>query len=478
MSKVKIAMPLHGKMALRSFHSRAFREALASNDFEPVYFLGPHYYKLCNPEASEYVELKINEYDNAVSKRRHINSLSHRLRRFGVITETTDLRFRDSIEEGLFGASVFRAWSSAAFFDILRHLPGIERLAFWLENSFDHVGVHCEMLRDSGVNCALTPSMGLHTFEYEGLFAKEAQKIGLPVFAAITNYDNIVNRGFRGFTPKCVAVWSKLMADDTMRLQKLPASKIEITGPAQFDHYFRPPERDREMFLSQIGLDPAKKTVLFAGGVNITRYFEIYRLFVDPGSSGLRSDCNLAIRPYPHPKLLSSPSWQVLEELFQRAEGVFISLPPANEADDVVDASMWRDLSGEDDLDHLHCLLLYSDVMLNIFSTISLEAAICDLPTIHMGYDLYTYGHRYNMTTSFQQRQTHNRRPLRLAAAKIAHDEAELVQAIKQYLRDRSLDKDKRLDYALSECEFLDGKSSQRLVDMVSCRLANWERMK
>ena len=86
--------------------------------------------------------------------------------------------------------------------------------------------------------------------------------------------------------------------------------------------------------------------------------------------------------------------------------------------------------------------------MVNYFSTIGLEAAICDLPTIHVGFDPYTFGLRFSVTTGFLQRQTHNRRPLRLAAARVAKNEKELFKALEDYLSDRTLDCDARRIYA------------------------------
>lgn len=100
-----------------------------------------------------------------------------------------------------------------------------------------------------------------------------------------------------------------------------------------------------------------------------------------------------------------------------------------------------------------------------------LEAAICDLPTIYIGYDAYTFGMRFGVMTGFQQRMTHNRRPLRIRAAKVANNEEELLAYIDQYLSDRSVDRTARHEYAVSECGEIDGLSTVRLMDMIKSRL-------
>jgi CDP-glycerol glycerophosphotransferase (TagB/SpsB family) len=130
-----------------------------------------------------------------------------------------------------------------------------------------------------------------------------------------------------------------------------------------------------------------------------------------------------------------------------------------------------QDLFFEEEYDELSYLLRYSDVMINYFSTISLEAAICDLPVVHIGYDVYTYGHRYHMTSEFLQRQTHNKRKLRLDASKVARNEKQLVEHIDKYLSDPSFDQAARREYAISECGELDGQSGMRLIEMIKSRL-------
>lgn len=472
MHDLRLAIPLHGKMAVRSFHSSDFLSAMERNDIRPAFFLGPDYFRFANTFSFLYFPLKTSEYDDPSRQTyKRLTFLSKSIRRFGVRTETTDLRFRESVESLLFHTPMFRVWSYAATVDILRRVPGISRLACWWENYKDSTSVHEGALQDLGISSVLTPGFGSYGFGYEGLFAREAKRLGIKVFSGITNYDNILNRGFRGFMPDLVAVWSKLMAEDTLKLQAIPASKIEITGPVQYDRFFRSPSLKREEFLSRLNLNPKRKTILFAGGVNITRYFEIYRLFVETeGKARLLPDYNLVVRPYPHPKLLESPGWKVIENLLAGMPNVYISFPSSNSGDDVTSTTRQKDLWGEDDLEELHCLLKFSDVMINIYSTISLEAAICDLPVIHMGYDLYTYGHRPHVTAAFMQQQTHNRRKLRLAAAKVASDEQDLLKCLQEYLHGRDIDRDARYEYALSECGYLDGKSSGRLADLIKNR--------
>ncbi len=471
MHGVKVAIPLFGKMATRSFHTPMFRQAFERERLIPLYWVGPHYFRVAPLDPARYFELQVDRYSELLGPRTLLRGLAE-LRRFVVRTETTDLRLRETIDWLLFSeAPVARSWLFAAGMDLLRRVPGLGRVAVGCEGLLFRDRIHEETLRREDIGCVLAPGMGSYGFWNEGLFAREARRLHLPVFASITNYDNILNMGYRGFMPDCLAVWSRRMADDAVRLQHISPANIEITGPVQYDRYFGPVGINREEFLRAKGLDPARKTILYAGGVNITRYFEIYRLLLDP-AHGRFPDCNVIIRVYPHAKLLSSPGWRVLEGVLSRIRGVYISNSLRASADSLTTADLQRDLDWAGDVDELHALLKYADVMINHFSTISLEAAICDLPAVHVGYDEYTFGHHYNTSAAFQQRQTHNRRKLRLAAAKVARDEVELVKAVEAYLQDRSIDHEARCEYALSECGYLDGQSATRLAGVLREKMA------
>ena len=469
MTDIKIGIPLHGKMAARAFHQPSFRERLLESGFKPLYFLSPVYYRSFDFDPDQYFELQVEQYDEQYQRHLLLQQL-RMLRRFVVVTETTDLRFREFIENKLFDATLMGMSIQMAYVSLFRHIPGIGRLLAWLEKKVYVTHEHDRYLKEKNINCVLTPGMGNFGFWNEGSFALEAQRLGIPAFAAITNYDNIVNMGYRGFNPTCLGVWSKQMADEVVKLHAYPANKLEIIGAVQYDRLMLPLPVNQEEFLKSINLDPSKKTILFAGGVNINHYFEIYRLFVEQKKSVWKEDFNFVVRPQPHAKLLDSPGWRVMEELLNQA-GVYVSNPGSVDASGDRARELRLDLGVDEGPDELSYLLRYSDVLVNNFSTMGLESAICDLPTIHIGYDAYTFGVRFGVTTGFQQRMTHNRRRLRLDASKVAKSQKELVSYIETYLSDRSLDRESRREYAVSECGELDGKATARLASMIKSRL-------
>lgn len=465
---MNVAIPAYGKMGARAFLSRAFGQDLGRHAFAPLYFVASHHLEAAKDRADSYQRLDSEAYARWMASHRFLRQLME-LRRFAVFTETTDLRLRENVETALFGeASLARVLLGAAGMDLLRRVPGAGRLAAALERRLFETRVHSTLLQERKVGAVLVPGLGNFGFWNEGFFAREAQALGIPVIAAVTNYDNVVNMGFRGFLPERVAAWSRQMADEIIRLQGVPASRVAITGPIQYDRFCVPPGTGRDEFLRSRGLDPALKTVFYAGGVSVSKYFGLCRSIIDGFGWASPARCNVVFRPWPHPKVLSAPHWPYLAEQLARSPGVHVSNPLAFGSDGLASASGRLDLESDADWDELHGLLKYADVLVSHFSTMGLEAALCDLPTVYIGYDDYTYTEKYAATSAFQQRQTHNRRVLRLEAARVASSDRELSRAIEAYLSDRSMEAGARRAYAQAECGAVDGRAGERLAGVIA----------
>lgn len=468
---MNIAIPLYGKMSARALHQPALQKELNTHGFTSYYFLNPLHLHELELNPAQYFGLQVAKYDEYYVNHFILQQL-RMLRRFVVVTETTSMRFREMIQTKLFDATLSGMSAQMFFVNAIQRMKGLGPFLQWGEKEFFTPFVHDKQFGELGITCVLTPGIGNYGFWYEGSFAIEAQRRGIPAFAIIANYDNLVNMGYRGFTPKCLAVWSRQMADEAMHLHGFRARQIEITGPIQYDRFVQPLSMNREEFLRSIGLDPNKKTIFFAGGVNINHYFDMYQSLVERKDKIWHEAINLIVRPYPHAKLLSAPAWKVLEKLFIES-GAYLSNPGSIDGSSDRGAELRMDFSFENEVDELTYLLRYSDVMVNYFSTIALEAAINDLPTIHIGYDAFAHGQNFGVTSAFLQRQTHNRRVLRLLAARVVKNEEELFSALEDYLGDRTLHKDARREYAVAECGDLDGKAGLRLVNMIRSRIGS-----
>lgn len=463
MSLKKVAIPLEGKMAFRSFNTDLFIQQLGTHEWEPVFYVERKFLS-AELDTARYACLEKDKYKPIYA--RTIPRFLYELRRFHVKTDTTELRFRDTLLNLIFSKRpITQVLILMLGMDVLRRFRFCAPPLLRWEQKLTATDFHIRDLQSRDIRCVLTPGVGSYGFLYEGLLAREAQKVGISVVASVSNYDNIVNRGYMGFVPDKLAVWSEQMAEEARQCLKLPSEKLVVTGPVQFDRYASPPALSREEFLRSKGLDPAKKTIFYAGGVMVTQYFEFLRFVREYlMTAGKLKDYNVVVRPTPHNKILSWYGMNVLKDLIAQTPGMYYSDPHAFSSDSFMPVQGER---CDHELDELHCLFKYSDVMLNIYSTVALESAINDLPTIHLGYENFSYGQRYPLYPDFQAGMTHNKRPLRLAAGKVARSDKDLMQFIEMYLKDKSIDHQARMDYSRAECGEVDGKAGLRLAELI-----------
>lgn len=458
---MKIALPLNGKMSFRSFHTETFIHDLRANGITPHYFIPQRFFK-DGPLGENYspfdIEACLAPY--AHSRVAHWCSM---FRKFVLPTESTRMHFKNRLFDAVSKPELGAYWPgllALGSLDLVRHFTWLAPFVQRHECKITRVACHAPRLKALGAELVFTPGVGSEDFLAEAVFAREAQRMGLPVVSGVSNYDNVVGRGYPGFMPTLFLVWSRRMAEDAMKLMDIPAQRIVVTGPVQFDRYAHPLKLSREEFLRAKGLDPSRKTLFYAGSPLVTSYYDFLkvvqkRLMTD----GKLRDYNVVVRPTPHAKVLSWHGMTILKEMIQHIPGMYYSDPQKFSPDSFMPVS---GATPDAELDELHYLFRYSDVLVNQFSTVSLEAAINDLPVIHIGYDDFTFGLRYTSYVKYCEQMTHNRREDRLKAARIARSEDDLVRLIDQYMTDRTLDQEARRHFALLECEYLDGKSGQR----------------
>jgi CDP-glycerol glycerophosphotransferase (TagB/SpsB family) len=119
-----------------------------------------------------------------------------------------------------------------------------------------------------------------------------------------------------------------------------------------------------------------------------------------------------------------------------------------------------------DDLERMAALLRLADVMVNFATTVTLEAAIVDTPTLLVAFSpidpdemqRYVVGLHFDM---------HYKALVQRDLVPVAWDRAQLVSWINRYLDDPSLYRAQRASIVREWVQFTDGLSGQRLGDAI-----------
>ena len=116
---------------------------------------------------------------------------------------------------------------------------------------------------------------------------------------------------------------------------------------------------------------------------------------------------------------------------------------------------------------HLADTLRHSDVIVNVASTIAVEAAIFDTPVVNISFDgespseFACSARRYYRFTHYVNVTRHN-------AVRIAASPDELIGHVNTYLANPHLDSSGRRQVVLEQCQFLDGRAAERVADAVA----------
>jgi hypothetical protein len=306
----------------------------------------------------------------------------------------------------------------------------------------------------------------------DNLVGREARRRGIPTATVVSAWDNASSNGYGGAIPERVIVWSERMAAQMTRFQDIPVDRLRVGGVALFDPYVSGEGiASREELLPSLGLDPARRTILFA-----TCSPRLYGDSLDVAEHlageldrGRFGDAQLVVRLHPASLKAKSPeSAEAYQAMAARHAHVHIDVPELRSDELVVDIPREETL-------RVAALLTHSDVLVNVFSTMTLEACLVDTPTVVVNW---TAGAELGgapakrswlkpWMTPFYMRwgdYVHQQEVIARGAVRIAGTFEEITRLVRTYLDDPALDRGARADVARLETGPTDGRAGERIA--------------
>jgi hypothetical protein len=122
-----------------------------------------------------------------------------------------------------------------------------------------------------------------------------------------------------------------------------------------------------------------------------------------------------------------------------------------------------------DEMKIVGSLLRNSAVMINMFSTLSLESALTDTPIINVSFEGYgkKKGESARQKIEIDERNTHNQRVLQLGGSRNVYTIEELINQINNYLKNPNLDSEGRKSIVKEECGPFLGKAGVTIAERV-----------
>lgn len=294
----------------------------------------------------------------------------------------------------------------------------------------------------------LTCTPGFTTVEAEAIVL--AQKNNLPTASINSSWDNYTSNSVQIRKTDYLICWNKQMKKEAIELHGYPEDKVFISGTYRFDHHFQNRQRNltREDFLKSKGLDPRRKTLLLCTLPPNTypKQYAVWDTIVEWHKENQFGEAvNLFFRIHPNDEPDRYKKYAGIANLRVELAGQTVTAVSNNQLKVEMD---------ENDLDNLYYSLKYTDININFRSSLNLETAIYDTPSINLA--LYGYLPRYHVDWYIPLVES--------GGIKLVTTEEELKRAINNYLKNPKSDSEGRRKIFDDYINFSDGLSYKRSV--------------
>jgi hypothetical protein len=300
---------------------------------------------------------------------------------------------------------------------------------------------HAEIFDRYRPHLLIVSSLG---YAGDELLIWQAKRHGVPTLSIVQSWDNTTNKGYPAAEPDAVVAWSDVMRWEISELLDVPADRIFVGGVPHWDNYFvrtRANEKTREVTLRELGLDPTKKTILLSlSSHKMYRHnVDLCRILVRALREGrIEHPAQLLIRPHPA-YYERNPKWSAVACAEMSAIQALV-----REFSDLaaMDSLGIEQFEGGHDIDRaeqerIKVRLLACDVLVNVYSTQAIEAAIFDVPIVNVAFGNYK---STDLPASVEDEFNHYGRIVRSGGVRNVYTETALIEAVKGYLDDPACD--------------------------------------
>jgi hypothetical protein len=298
-------------------------------------------------------------------------------------------------------------------------------------------------------------SSGLFQFEQPAIF-EAARKLGIPTLAYIPSWDNVSTKGRMIYRYDGYIVWTEQIKRELHEFY--PATRDAptfIVGAPQFDVFSNEQLFEtRKEFCKRQGLDANRPIILYAiGSPNFIQEHHGAIAFAATVAKGELGDIQLLIRPHP---------------IHDNAElkAIFDGYGPNIRLQETPNAGLKlteRTQDSEQIKDWINTFR-HSDVVINLSSTVTIDAAIFDKPIINLDFDPDPSGAYQGLVREINHKWTHFKPIAESGGVWCVNDFDELSHAVRVYLDNPELHREGREWITRYVCGFLDGKCGDRMA--------------
>lgn len=309
----------------------------------------------------------------------------------------------------------------------------------------------------------LKPSVMLNTgpfqFEQPGIFSA-AKKLGIPTLAYIPSWDNITTKNRMLFKYDGYIVWSEQIKKELHEVYPYTQDKpVYIVGAPQYD-IFRQERfyQSREEFCREQQLNPALPLIVYA--IGSPNFLKEHHGAIDLAERVVRGELgNVQMLVRPHPIHDNAEMRHIFDRFAPHVrlqQSPNAGLEVSERSQDAAQIVEWINT------------FRHADVVVNLSSTVTVDAAIFDRPVVNLDFDPQPGQADQELIKDVNHKWNHFKPVAESGGVWLVNNFAETAEAVKGYLKNPTLHQAERkwiVDYV---CGYLDGKCGERMAEAVS----------
>lgn len=306
-------------------------------------------------------------------------------------------------------------------------------------------------------------------FGPDRIFARAAKRKGIFIIGTPRSWDNLTSKGFAIVKPDKLLVLTSRMVPEAIRYVGMRPEDVAVTGPPQFDAYMKPLTATKAEFCRKLGIPPERRILLCAPFFN--PYTGSAVVIINALTAAIRegrlpADLHILVRYRP-----ATPA--IPEGELAPSDHLTVSWPctrsfPVHDLVSPTQDFEWT----RDDVSLLIHSLAFSDVVLNVVSTLSIDAIAFDRPVVNVRFEADP-----DCPPKFSQElmlpeHDHFKAIEATGGVRLAWSMDELIGAISTYLENPQLDAAGRARLRREQIELLDGGAGRRVAEFLKATLA------
>ncbi|TSC63119.1 MAG: hypothetical protein G01um101448_104 [Parcubacteria group bacterium Gr01-1014_48] len=285
----------------------------------------------------------------------------------------------------------------------------------------------------------------------------EAKRRSIPTLGMTPNWDHL-NKYYIPQHVDTLLVQNMPMKLEAITLHAYRDEQVALLGFLQFDKYV-PHDKyvlPRDEYFKEMGLDTNRKVIAYfsnsAFTMNEGDILQEIAHWIRDGA--WTHDVQLLVRPYVSPR-----SMALEEKKYEKLQG----------NPDI--RFNWRKIDEQEESSRFFIsMMYYADVVISLFSTTALEAAVFDKPTLTVGFDGYKQ-YPPHLSITRLEKLTYFKNVIDTGGVPIMRSFKELHDKVEAYLDNPQLDKDKRALLVEKLCYAPDGRTAGRLTGIILSKL-------